>query len=222
MLILLDIGDTIVPATKIGKKIVINLRRKYKLPYKLLFQTIPLMWAPYRDTKHKDMMTRYVIPKKIADKIKKYGLNEKKLTNEIRTSFEKAIKDYVKTEEWKEIRAAIDYLRKNHKVVVLSDNPKWAKKIFMKYLGKFDGFVVSEEEGVAKPSKKLFELVRKRYKFKTKDVVVIGNSPYKEGVAKQYGYRVVLIYWRTPSARFVMGVEKIPKLTVENLKKINL
>ena len=167
-------------------------------------------------------MTRYVIPKKIADKIKKYGLNEKKLTNEIRTSFEKAIKDYVKTEEWKEIRAAIDYLRKNHKVVVLSDNPKWAKKIFMKYLGKFDGFVVSEEEGVAKPSKKLFELVRKRYKFKTKDVVVIGNSPYKEGVAKQYGYRVVLIYWRTPSARFVMGVEKIPKLTVENLKKINL
>ncbi len=192
-----DIGDCIEPSTNIKISSLRWLKKKNQLPNKFVKTYIEL------DKYHEPhMFHAQGEPKIMRMTLKKLKskANAKVLSRLMNKAYWKILKSYyLKDNKGKEFIRAAKYLKKrNYKIGIISDNSLNAKVLYFDLWNnfglKFNSFVVSEDVGSEKPSKKPFQASISELKVNPNEAIYFGNNLKRDSIAKRYGWNFVWVY----------------------------
>ncbi|MCH8907757.1 MAG: HAD family hydrolase [Candidatus Heimdallarchaeota archaeon] len=108
-------------------------------------------------------------------------------------------------------------LSKRFRLGILSDNSIvtklfWQDQLIKHDLDVFDFFIVSEEVGVRKPHKKMFDVVIRVSNLEPEEIVYFGDNLSKDQAAEKFGMKFVHVFGFNPG---------FPPITRNSVRKIS-
>ncbi|PKL92463.1 MAG: hypothetical protein CVV21_01535 [Candidatus Goldiibacteriota bacterium HGW-Goldbacteria-1] len=154
--------------------------------------------------------------------LKKLGIKDNNLKNEVIARLKRGTSFRVYDEVWGVIKG----LKKaGIKAGIISNAPRDLKKVFDR-LGltkQFDWIVVSEDAGVEKPDKKIYELALKKCGFDRENVIYIGDNYLADIMGSvAAGIKPVWLLRETKDAQFTFKAGKAPDgvAVIKSLREI--
>ena len=215
-----DIGDTIYPSSKMRTESLEELRDRHKLPGQF----------PKRYLEERAVIMERINSKATEKKVMQVTLNKMNimldpegLAEEMCELYDERVKDYSKKELAGGFTEVIKFLReKGYKTAILSDNTVESKRRYSKIwaaLGlRFDAFVVSEEIGENKPSKRMFDAILKLLGLKPEEAVYFGNNLKRDAAALDYNWDFVWVYGFMDASPEKFSGKKMKFITLENIR----